>query len=693
MGVGHTLTEFKRIIAWFMLAVLLMLFLLPGTALGAQGVQGRKVIVLVIDQAGWRDFFGGETPQLEKFASGGGVGLLNVRPKELLNTNPASSYLSIGMGIRATAPEGQVTLRQKDGWQVEAIEAIKNLAKKKNPNYRVGRLGTMARQQGLKVAVLSGGSNPEIALAAMDEEGKIPLVAKKSVNPGWAGEDWFLRESLAFLEQADLIFIDYGKGPQREEADRFIARLTDQVQLAKTLILIISPNTSKAMVEEDLNFGLTPIVAIGGWAQPGLLVSETTKRTGIVAASDLAPTIMNYLTGESGGWTGREIKVRAESQGLEKVGSLERFIVNINKTRFVLHGVTVLLISAGLILLFISRKFRGGLEVLVLTTLALPLVSLVAGLVTDYSYYLLAALGILAMSVVLAWAVRKLWDDFLCSAGTIAWLTLGLILAGSFINMEWLLRSPFGYNDLITGGRYYGLNNDIMGIMLGAAGLGLFTLFQRVVWSRWLQGLAALTVFMTTVLAFSPLYGSNVGGSMTALAMVLASLWVIRGKRLTPLAIGGIIILVVFIQVGIATLDLHFNSSLTHAGQAVQSLAQGGFNKFVEIVGSKLYQVMLMLVIPPWNLVLVAELAALAWVKFRRGEAWEVFRARYSHLTEGFLVLLMGSLVVFLFNDTGVISAALMLVYLVLPLGLLLPGRVTTPISPVREWGFTGKDM
>ncbi|MHB8172608.1 MAG: hypothetical protein ACYDG6_13890 [Thermincolia bacterium] len=691
MGVGHTVVGWKRLTAWLLLLALTALFLLPGAALGSETVQGRKVMVLVIDNAGWGDFFGGQAPRLEKLAAGGGVGLLNVRPKDLFNANPASSYLSIGMGIRAVAPEGPVTLRQQKGWQVESIESIRELANKKTPNYQVGKLGTLARERGLKVAVVSKGSNPEAALMAMDDKGIIPLVTMGPFGSEESGEDEFLNQTLLSINKADLIFVDYGKGSQIKGVDRYISRLIEQVNLAETLILVVSPNASKAMVEEDFNFGLTPCVAIGGSIKPGLLVSETTKRRGIVAASDLAPTIMSFLTVETVGWTGREITAQIEPRAIEKAGNLERFIININKTRYILHGLEILLITAGLLMLFVWRKSRKGLEILVLTTLALPLVSIIMGLVTDYQYYLLIALGILAFSVVLAWVVRYLWGDFLWAASTIALLTFVLILAGSLINMEWLLRSPFGYNDLIIGGRYYGLNNDIMGIMLGAGALGLFSLNQRVVLPRWLQGGAALVVFMASVVALSPFYGSNVGGSMTALAMALASLWVIWGKRLTPLVVGAMIIMVIGIQVGIAIVDVKYNDSSTHAGKAVVSLAQGGASKFVEIVASKLQQVALMLVIPPWNLVLAAQLAFLAWIRWRRGAALEVFQARYPQLNDGFMVLLMGSLVVFLFNDTGVISAALMMVNIILPMGLLLPGQVVAPVSHIREWGFAGE--
>jgi len=678
----------------WLLPVLLLQVWLPATVQGAEKLQERKVVVVVIDKTGWSDLFNGQAPRLEKLASHGAVGLMNVRPKELFNANPASSYLSMGMGVRAVAPGSPVIIHKDNFWQVESLEKVRTMAREKTPNYQVGMLGRTAREQGLKVAVLSRGLNPAIGLLAMDEKGKIPLGYLESAKEG--AEVSLLGKTVEFLSQADLLFIDYGDASRVREADEFIGQLVNKVDLARTLILVISPNASKTMLEEDLNPGLTPLVVIGGWARPGLLVSETTRREGIVSALDLAPTILSFLNAETKGWVGQQIMVKPGSGGVVKTAALERFIVNINKTRYLLHGIEILLISTGLGLIFIRKRagYRGlGTETVVLTALTLPLVSMGAGLVTDYSHYILAAFGILALSAILAAVGRYLWGDFLWAAGSLALLTAIAILAGSLINLEWLLRSPFGYNDLIIGGRYYGLNNDIMGILLGAAGLGLFAIGQRVNLSRFMMGLAILVLFGGAVVALSPFFGSNVGGSMTALAMLFSGLWMVGGGRLNLLSVGAVVLLVVLAQMGIAALDVQFNSSITHAGRAVQSLAEGGTVKFIEIVGSKLSQVMLMLVIPPWNLVLVALIAALVWIRWRKGEALAVFQAGNPLLSQGFGLLSVGSLVVFLFNDTGVISAALMLTNLVLPLGVMLPGQIVRPTLPVREWVFTGKDI
>jgi hypothetical protein len=252
-------------------------------------------------------------------------------------------------------------------------------------------------------------------------------------------------------------------------------------------------------------------------------------------------------------------------------------------------------------------------------------------------------------------------------------LTTSIIIIGEAIFWpETLLGTPFGFNDVFIGGRFYGLNNDIMGIMLGSSALGIFSYFELRRLPKILAYFIGMGYFALLVFILSPFIGVNVGGSITALVMLFFIIIGLAKLEMNWWKVGLLLLGVMALEVGIASLDNIFNQSSSHAGKAVAAIEQFGPSKVLEIIKSKLSQVGLMLVSPPWNIVLGFQAYYIYKLYREQKEKLLMFNEQYPFIYTGGQVIIWGGITGFAFNDTGVVAAGLMLLYFTIPLTLLI---------------------
>ncbi len=154
------------------------------------------------------------------------------------------------------------------------------------------------------------------------------------------------------------------------------------------------------------------------------------------------------------------------------------------------------------------------------------------------------------------------------------------------------------------------------------------------------------------------------GGTLSATVILLLILLIVLERKFslkkTFILLAGVIIGILLL----AGLDVAFNPNPTHAGKALKSLSAGGWNVFLEIIDSKLRQVFWNLAHASWNIILFTEIILGILLYKYKGQMLENIKKSYGKLYKGFIVILFGSIFVFLFNDTGTIAAALMLIYL-----------------------------
>ena len=639
----------------YLLAAILICLILaakPVFAGEAEGTVKQKVFVYIIDQIGIEDIARGNAPNLKHLIKNGGVGLMNVRGKAFSWENRESGYLSLNMGRRAGYPQD---------------------------SDRAGDFGRTARENGIRIAVIdhtdAGSPGRNSLLLAADEHGKIPLTATASNNKT------LINQFKKYYQKADIIIVDFGLATDTlPEADDFLGQAVSVIDPANTLVLVVTPNPSRKMIEQG-NFSLTFAAAAGPGIVTGVLTSNTTKRPGLISNEDFAPTVFGFLgINKDPVYIGEPVKVKKQSDSLITILNNLSEYKNLKISRYIIHGFYVTGVVLTLLGIYISvlrrRSFGplGLLRVFTCSVISLPMTVFVLSPLLAFNKTYLYALVIVLAAGVVGYLISRT-GGFLRALGAISFITSLSLLFGLLSGGSHYLASPLGFDDVFMGGRYYGINNDTMGILLGSTLLGLFVTLESFPMPRIIAVSAGFIYTVLTAISMTPAFGANVGGTIAAMVVTTVTVVVLVSKKQVNWRYVVLIVIAVFaVEVGIAYLDATLNPEKTHAGKVLAELLAGSFwSKFIHILWSKLSLFLLMLVVPPWNLVLLAEFY-LIYRLFRLGEFSRLYRER-PYLDKGFAVLFFGGVVAFLFNDTGVIATAMMFTYLVLPMGLLIKNR------------------
>lgn len=590
-----------------------------------------------------------------------------------------------------------------------AIGNIEESALASTPNNQVGLLGKIAKENDLVIGAIGNSDlhKParEFTMLAMDEYGIIPigdigsdlLTFDADVLGGIKLDQKILLGKLEdILPNVDILFIDYGdtvrienmdkitsdlvKKEQKhraiERADLFIGQVIEKLDLENTLFTIISPNPSSEM-ERQGNFALTPIIISGNNTKKGLLTSVTTRREGLVTNFDFAPTILSFFgVGESKSFIGEPMKSISSHDAKKVLLENQNQSIYLRKYRKVFHRSFIILVGISLIGFYLPRFIKWNrpdskiLSYMALTVMAIPLTMMTVALF-GYKTILLDLIYVLGGAFLLSYILNKIFSRKLMAMGVLAILTSLLILVDAFFLEELMILSPLG-SDAIAGGRFYGIGNDYMGILLGSTLLGIFSLFNIYKTKKNVMAIAITSYMFVVMVGLSPFFGANIGGTLSAMLILLFALLIIYDKRPAFKNIISIIILVIIGGVFLGTLDALFNPNPTHGGKAIESLIGGGLSSFVEIVNSKLRQVFWNLANASWNIILFAQVGLVVLLyKFKIKTLMNI-REIYPNLFKGFVVTLLGSIAIFLLNDTGTIASSLMLIYLFIPLGMLI---------------------
>ena len=590
-----------------------------------------------------------------------------------------------------------------------AIGDIERTALDVTPNNQTGLLGKIARENGLVIGAIGNSdlNKParEFTMLAMDENGIIPFGSVGSdlltVDAEILGgirinQQKLLEEVERILPDVNILFIDYGdtariqktnqlttdfvreeqKNKAIERADLFLGQVMEKVDLEKTLFMVITPNPSKKMINQG-NFALTPIIMSGTDTEKGLLTSNTTRREGLVTNFDFGPTILNYFgISKSTSFIGEPMERISNKNPIEVLLRNQAQSLYLRKYRSIFHRAFIILVGISLIGLYLPRftKWNGlhnkVLNYLGLTVLAIPLTMMTVSLF-GYKSIFFDIFYVLGGAFIISYILNKIFSRSLMNIAILGLATSAFLLIDIFFVKKLMIISPLG-SDAIAGGRFYGIGNDYMGILLGSTLLGIFSLFHLYKIKNINMGISITFYMSLVIVGLSPFFGANMGGTISAMLIALLILLTIFDKKVSFKSIAFIIIGVIVGGIILAALDNLFNPNPTHAGKALEALRLGGLSKFFEIIGSKLKQLFWNLINAAWNIILFSQVILMVLLYKYKSKTLMKFRGLYPNLFKGFIVTLSGAIVIFLLNDTGTIAAALMLIYLFIPLGILM---------------------
>lgn len=688
---------------------------------------GKKAVIFIVDNMAFSDLLDERLHNFQKIIKSGGIGLMNTRTESIVDSDRASAFLSIGMGIRTEVPEpGQILYVVQEPLNApknsagpvffrlvnKQSQALQLFVDSEYPNYRPGRIGETADNHKLKVALVGNSDTDrphrEALLMAMDARGVVGMgnVGKEllSKDPRFLGghrtdTERLYMYTLEALRRNDIVFVDFGdifrlwqsagktgavlsvsselKHDVMESADSFLGRLLSSLD-KNTVLMIISPTPPPTEVS-SINKNLTPIIIYHPGQPAGVLTSDTTRRQGLVSNIDLAPSLFHMLGINSDlGFLGDKIRTVPDRDNLQTVaGNLSDYI-NLKKARYGLHAfyVTVLIMAMGALYL---PAFKSGTyvpaavqRVLASMVAALPAAGfIVPSLVATGVYY--ETLLIIGLAVILLSAVMSTHESrTLHGIGLVSLVTAGFIITDLLLGTQWLERTPLGFDDVFMGGRYYGINNDSMGILLGSASFATFFWLEKLRPNKFISVLVGITVFFVVIISLTPVFGANVGGTIAAMSTgVVAVSFLAAGKPLNTKQVVITVVFVFLVELIIAYLDYR-SGGPTHAGKVMGTLLNGGFSeKFLEVLSSKVSLFALMLVVPPYNILLAVQFYIFFAIKKKYSD-WRAGLGRRVPVLSGWQeVIFYGGVVAFVFNDTGVIATALMLTYLTIPLGVL----------------------
>ena len=715
--------------------VLVLVLVLAALPWRGRGQESGRVILVVLDRVSLQEVIEADTPHLDALAAAGAAALMTTNTAG--SRSQRDAYVTMGAGTRAVGSEGSmagfgveeevsgqqagVLYRQRTGW-VPPEGAVVNLGlpqilrNNRNRPYPVtiGALGTALREAGLRTGVFGNCDTAQehkryLTSLLMDDRGIIKagrvdgeLLTEDLQRPFGIKTNFeaLYNAVMEAWDQLEVIGIQLGdtsraedfrlegmdsvnqghKGRAIEEADAFIGRLMERIDPSRDLLLIVTPLGPAR--ELAVNNRLTPFFAAGPGLSPGLAFSASTQRPGVITNLDVGAAVLHFFGLRAlPGQLGHALRTKPAVSPLEVLLAMNQRRVEIfNQRSFLLRSYVFAQILAVFLSLAAIIRFRRLLKLgqgLIFFVLSLPVLYLLLPLFHQralWGSFLLAWLGATLLAGCLLYLPVRMLDRILL----ICLLTSGLIVLDQYLGGPYIQGSPLGY-DVISAARFYGIGNEYMGVLIGAActACGTFADSFGMKRPRWV--LAACAAFAGLVLftVGYPGLGANVGGTVSAAIAFGALFLFLRGRRVTWRHLFPAALLVILLLSGVFLADtLRPAAARSHMGQTVVLIRENGLQELSGIVRRKMEMNLRLIRYTIWTRVFLAFFAAMIVLLYRPiGVLKEVVR-EYPKTAGALASAAFGSITALLANDSGIVAAATVMIYAVPPVMLLVMTRL-----------------
>ena len=691
---------------------------IPSGGTVAYGMHhGRRVTMVILNRMSLEDILGRPESYLRELATRGAVGLMNTRTGGGLTAENA--FTTLGGGLRllgsgaakvalpaGTEYGGELVgdiYRRRTGEELapEAlvvldIESIKANNVASLGIDRVGVIGEALRQKG-GIATAIGNSDYDReyqrwgALVAMDARGQVPVAYMdanlRQFDPAFPTGYRTDPEALAMAygmarSQAQFLVVDLGDMDRVEverkqlapslyqeyrqlamdSADVFLRQIMETMDLAKEWLLVVSPLPATSGIAQGKL--LTPIVAWGPDIAPGLLVSSTTRRPGVVANYDITYTVLDWLElDHPQGLPGATlVSVGGVAEQDRYLQDLLRRSASTYQQRppllraFVSLEIVIYLVVFALVIIFSSLP-RGWIEFFsfaLLFVAAIPLALLVlpvlrpATVVTAFLFTLGLASLITGLAQYRISGIEHRYG-IVCGLTALA-LVLDALLGGPLIKL-----SPLGY-DVMLGARFYGIGNEFMGILIGSSLVAVLVASHR--WPK-ASVLPFLWLPIVTFVLAAPGLGANAGGTVTALiAFPLAWILTHKVRILRVIIVGGLVLAVTL------GLNLYPIAGVgSHVGRAIKALFQGNWPVILQIIERKLAMNWRLMRYSIWSKGLLVALGVMALLVYRPTSVVEAVIEKHAVVRDLVFCTIVASIIALIFNDSGVVAGGTTSVY------------------------------
>ncbi|WP_427339139.1 hypothetical protein [Caloranaerobacter sp. DY30410] len=688
--------------------------------------ERKKVIMVILNRLTFEDLK--YMDNLHALIKDGSIGIMNTRG--LYRYKGAESYATINASGRVSATysnsksynlNNNISKIYKrrlgiipEKYQIVNTEIIKlnELNKKNKFNAKIGALGYALHKKGLKTAVFGNSDTADNiirtnCLIAVDFRGLIDygdvdnILIKDDLYPYGIRTNYkkILRELKDLNDKASLVIIETGDldrlyfyrdnltdimySLHREKilkkADEFIGHLVNIINRNSTRLIIISPNMGDDKIENASE--LTPLVFWGdGIPKKGVLFSKTTKRKGIVSNIDIAPSITKYLGVDYKDFTGTDIEFKEYSDNLAFVKQLSykiKFVSNIRKQslKFYVISEMIFIIIVIFILLFkglLTKKLLRIIKLILMLIIIIPLVFLIVSsynIMDTWKYVkYISIISFFILMLALAFnSERKL--QFV---GVLTYIT---ILIDLFTNCELAKMSIIGY-DPIIGARYYGIGNELVGILI----FSLFTTITFIFKNKLNKLFLYILLIFNTYLLISSNFGANLGGGLT-LAFILVYIMFndfLKVKKNYFNIVKVLLMLLSVISIIIVTNAILSNNT-THIDSFLNRILSGDINYIYNIILRKLLMNVKLFKVSIWGESLRINIILFMILLITQKNIVKKILIKNKNIAFGFKCSILSAIFGLLLNDSGVVIAALILLLNVTALMYLT-------ISELRMW-------
>jgi len=412
---------------------------------------------------------------------------------------------------------------------------------------------------------------------------------------------------------------------------------------------------------------VTPLLMTGPGtgADPGAAIgslsSDSARQKGLVSIFDVAPTILQFFQmSVPSEMEGNPIRVVAGGD----VFALHRLHLEQRRIRIPIQmGMLAFLLAIVLLTVAASLAVRvrglrpeasAVLRFLVLSVVALYLVTLAGGLLPRLTYAVVIPFVVVATLGLTALAVGARWPGTFGPFTFLAAASLGFVIVDATFFGGRTFRVPLIGGTMFDGARFYGLPNAFTALVLAAAVL----LAVR------LEPFAGFSlIFATGLMVGFPRLGADVGGSITMFAAA-GLWWVLRTRARVRVRDIGIVVGVVALGLAVVLLvNRYWPGTPTHATRFVERSGDSLSSVF-STIRHRFAATFHLMSAQPEAYVPMAGLLLALWVLVARPEP---FRSGLELAGPvwgtALLVIVLASLVAFVANDTGSTAAAPGLIY------------------------------
>lgn len=701
-----------------LLAISLIFLVLVPTS---QAKQPSRAIIVLINATDLKEIQSADMPTIQKLIKEKklAAGLMNARPGKAAYAK-TSGYLSIGTGAKANAgqlsslgfnSDEKFTYQEKEykadewyrhstGFKLDkgqivniGIVDMSRLSTKYDYPLAPGLLGNLLKENGIKRAVIGNADgvddyHREATLIAMDSTGKVdygdvsgPFVGDKNQELLAKTKQYLKKARFIVVEDGQMARLDYSrpfltdkqyanyKKQALKDTDKFLKGLLQEVDLKKDMVIIASPTPTQ--LSQKQNDYLTPIFIVRE-NQQSFVYAQSTKWPGMVNNMDIAPTILKFLSiKQPPQMSGAPISSNGSDSNplISLLSAQKTAAININVRTPILTAYVVIIIAAiilSVLLLFLKDVRAGAFKLaqaLLLFLISVPPVLLLFSLTKYANPWILiigAPVASLLLTIILMYIIKNAYQAMLFTFSATVAVIIADVATGSFL----MRNSILGFSPTV-GARFYGLGNEYMGVIIGAAILSLSLIkdLDVVKLKKSPFVIIAALIFLAITFAIGfPGLGANVGGALAAAVGFTFSLFYLGGARFSwkqPVIVLAALILVVS---AIFLSDKIFGFQ-THAGKAGALIAQGGIAEAVQIFKRKIVANFRLVRFTAWSNVLITILVIMPILFMKPAGAVKRLKEKMPNVWAGVIGVLFGSIAAFIFNDSGVVAAATCLLY------------------------------